>query len=225
MPDLRYLDIDSLELSLNSHQNPEFVCVNFLDSIPTYLLKMPKLRHLHVGSSRYPRRFRRKYYSPDISRISSLQTLRYVYIGDSKSEELLRSLSNLRKLKCTSPHNICPNLSSLTHLESLIMALKSDFEGDYSVINFPTNIKKLTLSKFALPSKNKSLIGTLPNLEILKLDEAFEGQIWNTKEDEFQKLKFLQLKWSDLEQWNSSHDHFPILERLLLFDCEKLEMI
>ncbi|CAA2959333.1 Hypothetical predicted protein [Olea europaea subsp. europaea] len=105
------------------------------------------------------------------------------------------------------------------------MALKRGFEGDYSVINFPTNIKKLTLSKLALPSKKTSLIGTLPNLEILKLDEAFEGQIWNTKEDEFQKLNFLQLKWSDLEQWNSSHDHFPVLERLLLFDCEKLEMI
>ncbi|XP_022844586.1 putative late blight resistance protein homolog R1A-10 [Olea europaea var. sylvestris] len=182
MGDLRYLIIDSLELSISSLQNLEFLRVEFLDSIPRYLLYMPNLRHLHVGKSYFPGIFQKNCDSSDISRISSLQTLRYVYIDDSESEEILRSLPNLHKLKCTSPNNFCPDLSFLTQLESLTMAFESRFEGDYSVINFPTNIKKLTLSELALPWKKMSLIGTLPNLRILKLEnEAFEGEIWNTK--------------------------------------------
>ncbi|XP_022846292.1 putative late blight resistance protein homolog R1A-3 [Olea europaea var. sylvestris] len=78
-------------------------------------------------------------------------------------------------------------------LESLKMVYESRFKGDYSVVNFPKNIRKLTLSKIGLPREKMSLIGTMPDLEILKLErEAFEGDIWNTKDDEFQKLKSLK---------------------------------
>lgn len=71
-----------------------------------------------------------------------------------------------------------------------------------------------------------SLIGKLSNLEILKLEYGdFEGDTWTTKDDEFKKLKFLKLLHLDLKHWNSSSNHFPILERLVLYFCEKLEEI
>ncbi|CAA2992529.1 Hypothetical predicted protein [Olea europaea subsp. europaea] len=71
-----------------------------------------------------------------------------------------------------------------------------------------------------------SLIGTLPNLEILKLGHySFLGKIWDTKDHEFQKLKYLQLELPDLEDWNSSYDHFPVLERLVLMNCIVLKAI
>ncbi|CAA3008605.1 late blight resistance homolog R1A-10 [Olea europaea subsp. europaea] len=138
MSDLRYLDIAILESSIARLQNLEVLLVHWLnDDIPTYLLNMPMLRHLRVGSSDIPARFR-----------------------------------------------------------------------------------------ISLPWEKMSLIGTLPFLEILKLEcEAFIGEIWDTKDDEFQKLKFLKLYRIYIEQWNSSCYHFPVLERLVLRSCTNLEMI
>ncbi|CAA2934886.1 late blight resistance homolog R1A-10 [Olea europaea subsp. europaea] len=220
MPDLRCLNILSLKSSISRLQNLEFLVVrHYYAEIPAYLLCMPKLRHLCIGRGSHPARFSTEC---DNSRINSLQTLFYV---DLEDEEILRCSPNLRELQCTSPDNRCPDLSFLPQLESLTMTWRGIFKGDYSVVNFPRNIKKLTLSKFGLPWKKMSLIGTLPNLEILKLQETFEGEIWDTKDDEFQKLKFLQLYRLELKQWNSSHNHFPVLERLVLRDCIDLEEI
>ncbi|XP_022851797.1 putative late blight resistance protein homolog R1A-3 [Olea europaea var. sylvestris] len=134
--------------------------------------------------------------------------------------------NGVKALKCTSPDNRCPDLNFLLQLESLYMICRGIFKGDYSVVNFPRNIRKLTLSKFGLPWEKMSLIGTLPNLKILKLEEeAFEREIWDTKDDEFQKLKFHKLYCLDLKQWNSTDDHFPVLERLVFRTCKNLEII
>ncbi|KAL2538527.1 putative late blight resistance protein-like protein R1A-6 [Forsythia ovata] len=222
MPDLRYLEIPSLKSSIDTLQNLEFLLVKNGMYIPAYLLNMPKLRHLHVGSPKYPARFSK---NCDSSQINSLQTLSFVFIFDSEDEEILRCSPNLRSLKCKSSFYHCPDLNFLTQLESLKMKHDSSFRGSYSRLNFPRNIKKLTLSEFALPREIMSLIGSLPNLEILKLEYAFEGEVWNTKDDEFQKLKFLKLNNLKFEQWNSSSDHFPVLERLVLRYCEKLKII
>ncbi|XP_022861863.1 putative late blight resistance protein homolog R1A-3 [Olea europaea var. sylvestris] len=224
MPDLRYLEVPSLDSSIGRLQNLEFLCVKpkYEISIPTYLLNMPKLRHLNVGVLVSPAKFIK---NCDGSRINSLQTLCYVLIDNSKDEEILRCSPNLLALKCRSSYDFTPNLSFLSQLESL------KFHGsvskiDYSVVNFPKNIKKLSLERLNLPWEKISLIGTLPNLEILKLKcNSFEGEIWSTKDDEFQKLKFLKLYLLDLEEWNSLNNHFPILERLVLQSCKKLERI
>ncbi|XP_022846896.1 putative late blight resistance protein homolog R1C-3 [Olea europaea var. sylvestris] len=118
-----------------------------------------------------------------------------------------------------------PNLNFLSQLESLAMH-GSRISSYYSMSNFPGNIKKLTLSEIGLPWENMSLIGTLPNLEILKLESgACEGENWVTNDDEFQKLKFLRLRHLRLKQWKSSSEHFPVLERLVLHSCIILEMI
>ncbi|XP_022842118.1 putative late blight resistance protein homolog R1A-10 [Olea europaea var. sylvestris] len=222
MSDLSYLDIAILESSIARLQNLEVLLVHVLnDDIPTYLLNMPMLRHLRVGSSDIPARFSK---NCDRSRTNSLQTLYYVCIYDSEDEEIIRRSPNLRRLKCQSPCNRCPDLNFLSQLESLTI-YGSAFEGNCSV-NFPKNIKKLTLSGISLPWENMSLIATLPFLEILKLEcEAFIGEIWDTKDDEFQKLKFLKLYRIYIEQWNSSRYHFPVLTRLVLRSCTNLETI
>ncbi|KAL2531293.1 NB-ARC domain-containing protein [Abeliophyllum distichum] len=106
------------------------------------------------------------------------------------------------------------------------MEFQSSFKGEFAAINFPVNIKKLTLSKIGLPWKNMSIIGTLPNLENLKLvSDAFEGRRWKANDDEFKKLKFLQLDSLKLIQWNASSDDFPRLRRLVVRNCYYLEEI
>ena len=65
-----------------------------------------------------------------------------------------------------------------------------------------------------------SVLGMLPNLEILKIkDNFFSGPRWETSEDGFRSLKFLKLSHVDLEQWITSESHFPKLELLVLNAC------
>ncbi|CAA2961684.1 late blight resistance homolog R1A-10 [Olea europaea subsp. europaea] len=222
LTELRYLETSSkLTWSIGRLQNLEFLLAERTTNIlPRYLLNLPKLRHLHVGG---PARFSK---TCKISGTNSLQTLSFICIFDRKDEEILKCSPNLRSLNCAVLAKKCPDLKFLSQLESLKIVIYGSFKGEYTALNFPMNIKKLTLSNSGLPWKKMSLVGTLPKLEILKLeDEAFEGEIWNTMDDEFQKLKFLKLDNLDLEQWNSSYNHFPVLEQLVLRYCDNLEMI
>ncbi|CAA2934884.1 Hypothetical predicted protein [Olea europaea subsp. europaea] len=222
MPDLRYLEFSELELSIGKLHNLENLCLHYLNEVPTYLFNMPKLRHLSVGGKYNGVRFTK---NSDSFQINCLQSLGYIHIVDSEDEEIFRCSPNLHTLKCEPSDDYLPDLNFLSQLQSLTIS-KYPFESDYSVVKFPMNIKKLTLSIICLPWEKMSLIGILPNLEILKLGyKAFIGKIWDTKDDEFQNLKFLKLDSLDLEQWNSSHDHFPVLEQLVLRNCGYLEEI
>ncbi|CAA3012219.1 late blight resistance homolog R1A-10 [Olea europaea subsp. europaea] len=223
MPDLRYLEIQSLESSIGELRNLEYLSIEKGCTIPAYLLNMPKLRHVGVGSLYDPASFREKC---DSSQINSLQTLNCIIINDSKDEKTLRCSPNLRRLKCRSLNKFFPDLNFLSQLESLTMMCGSRFVCDSSKVHFPRSIKKLSLSKISLPWEKMSLIGTLDNLEILKLKyNASKGKVWITNNDEFQKLKLLKLILLNLEEWYSSDDHFPLLERLVLGSCDNLKMI
>ncbi|XP_022846865.1 putative late blight resistance protein homolog R1A-10 [Olea europaea var. sylvestris] len=222
MLDVRYLKISELEPSIGKLHNLEYLCLLHIDEVPTYLLNMPKLRHLRVGGCYNGAIFTK---NSDSFRINCLQTLGFVEIVNLEDEEILRCSPNLRMLKCYSIDNYFPDLSFFTQLQTLTIAGEL-LRRAYSMVKFPMNIKKLTLISFGFPWEEMSLIGTLPNLEILKLERnSFSGKIWDTKDDEFQKLKFLKLDSLDLEQWNLSHNHFPVLERLVLVDCECLGKI
>ncbi|CAI9096504.1 OLC1v1032666C1 [Oldenlandia corymbosa var. corymbosa] len=63
-------------------------------------------------------------------------------------------------------------------------------------------------------------------MEVLKLlAGAFEGKIWDMKEGEFQKLKFLKLESLNIVQWNACDDHLPNLQCLILRSCRQLEEV
>ncbi|XP_075096251.1 putative late blight resistance protein homolog R1B-11 [Nicotiana tabacum] len=99
---------------------------------------------------------------------------------------------------------------------------------DYSKIvkgSFPSRLRELTLLKFRLRGQI-SAIGELPNLEILKLlVRAFEGDEWEVKDSEFLELKYLELDDLNIAKWSVSDDAFPMLERLALTKCKRLEKI
>ncbi|KAL0335538.1 UNVERIFIED_CONTAM: hypothetical protein Sradi_4765700 [Sesamum radiatum] len=61
-----------------------------------------------------------------------------------------------------------------------------------SNLAFPPNLKKLTLSGCKIPWEKITVVGSLSNLEVLKLrDYAFDGLVWEANEGEFTKLKYL----------------------------------
>ncbi|KAL0415440.1 UNVERIFIED_CONTAM: hypothetical protein Slati_3375900 [Sesamum latifolium] len=86
--------------------------------------------------------------------------------------------------------------------------------GDFG---FPHSLKKLSLRGCYLPWEDMRIVGSLPNLEILRLhDSALVGNVWNPSEGEFARLKFLQIRSTDLKYWGAENTHFPSLEHLVL---------
>ncbi|XP_074294531.1 putative late blight resistance protein homolog R1A-4 [Silene latifolia] len=140
-------------------------------------------------------------------------------------------LPNLQKLRCIFREcwdesvNVFPDLSSLSHLENLKVIYSGDPQYPCQ-FSFPSTLKKLTLSKFQLPwSEIETIAALLPELETLKLkDECFKGQKWVT-DVEFPNLKYMSLEDLDIEEWETSEDCFPCLERLVVQNCSKLKAI
>lgn len=193
--------------------------------IPDAFWEMESLRHVHIND--------RAAFILDDNKLETrcvlgnLDTLSTPVLRPGRAtEKIMRRLPKLRKLRCIFMESWnFPVLDVLTSLESL----KIFYHGRVAYpckFSFPANLKKLTLSKFRLPWTEISTIGRLPNLESLKLlFKAFEGRVWETREGEFQNLKYLKLDKLDIAQWEASNDHFPSLEQLVLQRCTQLEEV
>lgn len=229
---LRYLVITDLPASIGSLVNLEYLRVTKLYEIviPSVIPKMMKLRCFHVtDKARY-------HEDCDSSQTNNLQSLSGFLLDKLKDEEMLRCSPNLRKLKCEcEPLYVgeekgkyeyrYPDFRFLTVLDSLDLIMTPYSEAEVAL---PANIRKLSLGRVHLRwEKMPSVIGALPNLEVLKLQGgSFVGETWETRGDEFQKLRFLKLQELYVQQWNvASSDHFPKLERLVLRDCYLLREI
>ncbi|KAI3454398.1 hypothetical protein Pfo_011061 [Paulownia fortunei] len=207
--------------------------------LPLAIWSMPRLRHLkfHVwylsdfpcvlpGWKTYPF-------------LGNLQTLSEVSAYFCK-KEVLQEVPNLKKLGIwmetwdAAPFYV-NNLVCLKQLEVLKCSVK--FFPTHKVfplpnyafppkLAFPIGLKELTLRGCKIPWKDMTVIGSLPNLERLKLrNHAFVGPEWEPIEGEFGQLNFLLLDGSDLVHWRADSLHFPYLRHLVVENCWRLEMI
>lgn len=211
--------------------------VTFVDMLylPLGIWKMPRLRHLYLNGSALPDPSGAQV-DGDNSVLENLETLR---VQDLRlSEEVLRMIPNLKKLKITySPRSdqdtssyYLNNLASLHQLESLKCVFVPQYSPAFSDVTlnlvFPLNLKKLTLSGCAISWENMAIVGSLPNLEALKLQiYAFVGPKWEANEGEFRLLQYLQLEVIDLKCWIADETHFPSLKSLSIRECFYLEEI
>ncbi|CDP08038.1 unnamed protein product [Coffea canephora] len=236
---LRYLAVGgyvtSIPQSLGNLRKLETLIVKGLRGkiiLPNTIWRLTSLRHLHVKIHVVFNLDDEEYENCSVlENLISFSRLSLPCGQDG--ERILKRFPNLRKLSCifyepqdsSTTCNQFPVLDFLAHLESLKIVYFGTPLND-GKFNLPSNLKKLTLSDFRLPWSHISAIGSLANLEILKLQSsAFEGQTWEMKEGEFQSLRFLSLDTLDIVQWNASCDHLPRLERLVLQNCNDLEEI
>ncbi|KAL8551750.1 hypothetical protein ACS0TY_000716 [Phlomoides rotata] len=224
---LRYLVIKDIPESVGSLMNLEYLRVETMTEVclPPAILSMIKLRYLCVPFARYD----------DICcntfQTNNLEFLSCIRITKPEDEKILKRSPNLRKLRCQYMCELPSSYFDLcfhSHLDSLKIEL---YVFGVTEISFPSNIKKLSLSGcwLNMPWEKMSIIGILEKLEVLKLGRltGLEGERWDTREGEFQKLKFLKLdQLQDLMEWNvESSSHFPTLQRLVLSHCKKLQEI
>ncbi|XP_059315632.1 putative late blight resistance protein homolog R1B-16 [Lycium ferocissimum] len=172
--------------------------------------KMAKLRHLYVYPSFaiempcdcFPN-------SLLLDDMQTMTTLKFSFL----IQEVLARTPNIRKLGIYLNEKDSLSLldfAGLNHLETLEI---NWFSTLYSKVpvgipnhkTFPPNVKKLTLTTGCLEWKDMTIIGLLPNLEVLKVRyNCFSGPVWETCDGGFCNLKFLELCNLDFKQWISS---------------------
>ncbi|XP_027099479.1 putative late blight resistance protein homolog R1A-3 [Coffea arabica] len=203
--------------------------------LPDTIWEMKSLRHVDIPTMSF-----RDYENDESCQLQNVETFATPTLTSGKdTEELLRRLPRLRKLKCNffeiqldseDPIGF-PALGCLSQLESLNVyncgdMLIGENDDQFPSFSFPNTLRKLTLQNFCLTRDAISAIGQLPNLEVLKLRKsAFLDLKWDMEDGEFIKLKFLQLSEVQIERWNACSEPFPSLQRLVLINCKGLEEI
>ncbi|KAK4414179.1 hypothetical protein Salat_2830800 [Sesamum alatum] len=247
---LRYLALNTgrkLPPSISVLQNLQTLIVQsdepYAFKLPPGICEMPQLRHIYFTGCILP--------DPPSGHIGGatllfpegLETLSVVR-DLICTENNLRKIQNLKKLALQYGYATAAqqwsyfylsNLDQLHKLENLKcrFGIYSSFKFNGSStklflpkLTFPLNLKKLTLSGSCLPWEDMTLIGSLPKLEVLKLqNQAFKGEVWEPTEGEFLQLKYLKLEEMDLVHWRVDDIHFPSLQRLILRHCRRLEGI
>ncbi|KAL0404148.1 UNVERIFIED_CONTAM: hypothetical protein Sradi_2055600 [Sesamum radiatum] len=96
-----------------------------------------------------------------------------------------------------------------------------------SILHYDASIRRDSIiAAGEFPRKNMTAIGSLHNLEILKLRFcSLQDDEWELSEGEFYRLKILVLEGMNIVQWRAETDHFPSLEQLIVNHCRKLEEI
>ncbi|KAL0357578.1 UNVERIFIED_CONTAM: putative late blight resistance proteinR1A-10 [Sesamum calycinum] len=203
--------------------------------LPREIWVMPKLRHLCVLPSCF---LDLAPLLPNNSfRLENLQTLSEVR-NCRCSSDIIERIPNLRRLKILFDESLfescssyqLENLATLHKLETLTLRIEFPIPIPHVVypgkLAFPLQLRKLTLRGLNLPWCNMTIIGTLPNLEVLKLlGNAFRGPEWRSIEGEFCQLKLLVLECLDIVQWRADDTHFPRLQKLTIRSCDQLEEI
>ncbi|XP_009787579.1 putative late blight resistance protein homolog R1B-16 isoform X1 [Nicotiana sylvestris] len=235
---LRYLiHLKYLELQLPSDYTSYTICnlkeletfiatgVYHKSCIPNSIWGMTSLRHLHISTL---------YTSQILEDLDNLKTCSNLVIDAGVYyQSFMKRLPNLEKLSCrlcgsgTRFYKYFPAFGSLGQLKSLKIDVTRLLTYPYGFEDFtyPSSLKKLTLAYLELPWSKMSYIGSLSNLEFLKLEgNGFKGR-WDVKDGEFSNLKVLKLKKLGLSEWTASDDSYPNLQRVLVHGCWKLEEI
>ncbi|KAJ9551567.1 hypothetical protein OSB04_015612 [Centaurea solstitialis] len=181
--------------------------------IPRNIPELINLRHLWSNN---------RIYLPYIGKPINLQSISNAVV-DCGVDDLHKCFPIIKKLDICCFEDEGYHFELFPYLETLkILGPTSQHNHNW----FPATLKKLTLEICCLPWSDMLTIQLLPNLEVLKLkSHAFVGAHWDACEQQFPKLKFLQLVNLDVKQWEASSTSFPCLKRLSLQLCIYLEEI
>lgn len=199
--------------------------------VPVEIWDMQELKHLRIMGSDLPE-------SNSGAFLENLETLLDVGI-DSCTKGVLKKLSNLKKLGVrfelapddeNDPSRCLNHISCLHELESLKCILVNPELMPEVVAPpaprsmFPSTLLKLHLSGLCYPWEYMDIIGSLPKLQVLKLQcYAFRGPKWEVKDFEFPRLRYLVIDDADLVEWKVGSGSFSRLRNLSIKHCYNLE--
>ncbi|XP_047942589.1 putative late blight resistance protein homolog R1A-10 [Salvia hispanica] len=217
--------IISRHLSIKPFEVPSY--------IPKEIWDMKELKHLHVVGSDLR--------DPCGDSLPNLSTLLDVS-AVSCTKAIFEAIPNLRKLgiQIESEPDAAEALSFLDQISNLkklqilkCVVVNPDLMTETLLHPHPhplptslTVLKKLHLSGLGYSWEDMSVIGSLPNLEVLKLRcYAFQGRTWIVEEKRFAKLGYLVIEDTDLVEWEVREGGCPKLYYLSIKHCHLLEEI
>nr|GMC66580.1 putative late blight resistance protein homolog R1B-17 [Ipomoea batatas] len=229
---LRYLSVtewfEGLDYVVSTNRNLQTLVVPSKESqfgppthLPCTIWELPHLRHLELDKSYV--------IDPPSMDKDNMQTLSWVCPTHCRTGVYCR-FPNIEKLKvfvfCSNPV-ILDNLEYLERLERLSISVSFGCVVTLPQQSmFPSQLKKLRLNGTILSKWDLKVIGMLPQLEVLKLENAFRNEVWQVGEGLFVQLKFLLLENKMLKKWMVfSYESFPNLKNLVLRFCYCLKEI
>ena len=252
---LRWTFLDSLPKSVGNLPYLETLDVKHTNiiSLPNSIWKAKNLKHLYLNEIHFDMSVKK----PSRRSLTKLQTLWGLFIDKtSLVENFLSKLTDLRKLKLTctpqSERAIAEwILSKLKNLQSLKLRSITGFDRPSTLslkameehkklcdlyllgqlpeaqLQFPPNLKILTLSGSQLKKDPMPILGQLPHLEILRLRrDSYLGTRMTCLDSGFPELRKLKL-WmlNNLEEWIMKNGSMPRLEELEIRHCVKLNLL
>nr|AAV88066.1 NBS-LRR protein [Ipomoea batatas] len=228
---LRYLSVtewfEGLDYVVSTNRNLQTLVVSGKESqfgaptrLPCTIWESPQLQHLELGKSYV--------IDPPSMDKDKMRTLSWVCPTHCRTGVYCR-FPNIEKLEvfvCCSNPIILDNLEYLEHLKRLSISVSFGCVVTLPKPSmFPSQLNKLRLNGTNLSEGDLKVIGMLPQLEVLKLENAFHGEVWDVEEGLFVRLKFLLLDGIKLEQWRVGEYSFEYLKHLVLRFCYRLKNI
>ncbi|XP_073143974.1 putative late blight resistance protein homolog R1B-16 [Henckelia pumila] len=231
---LRYLSLcflgDRVPASISSLWGLQTLVINsagYATHLPMKIWTMLHLRHVEI---RYNYCYLPDPPTSNLVILANLQTLLGI-INFRLTDEIIKKIPKLKRLKVIYTkdwsHYHLSNIVYLNKLESLYLELSYNHKLAFPQnFKFPAALKKLTLVSVGLLWEDLTVVGSLPNLEVLVLHyDSCTGAVWEPNEEEFRHLKSLHLYNLDLVEWRAVDSHFPKLEWLKIIRCMKLKEI
>nr|GMD26704.1 putative late blight resistance protein homolog R1B-14 [Ipomoea batatas] len=239
---LRYVavstDLKILPKPFINQWNMETIVFNTSQSsveVKAEIWKLAKIRHIIANAQlQFP--------TPPNCRdkCEELQTLSPIS-PKSCTEAILEKMPNLLKLgvrgdlvellESKGGLYLFDNVRKLYNLQNLKLVHEPANDQGSTIRNFPdkfpSKIRKLTLSNTSIDWKYISALGSLNELEVLKLKEsAVKGDYWELNNTTvFMSLRFLHIGRTDLVRWTCEKNSFPALNKLCLSHCTSLEAV
>ncbi|KAL3370229.1 hypothetical protein AABB24_007323 [Solanum stoloniferum] len=232
-------DVPSSIGNLNNLQTLFVECIGYICLLPRETADLINLRHLVAPYSKP---------LAHISKLTSLQVLNGVGCDQWKDVDPV-DLVNLRELsmnKIQKSYSL-NNISSLKNLSTLrLRCYKNESIPSLEFVNcceklqklwlygrieklphlFPNSITMMFLWESRLTEDPMPILGLLPNLRDLTLEDAYEGKEIMCSDNNFSQLEFLHLtELEKLERWDLGTNAMPLIKGLGIHDCPNLKEI
>nr|GMD27465.1 putative late blight resistance protein homolog R1A-4 [Ipomoea batatas] len=228
---LRYLSVtewfEGLDYVVSTNRNLQTLVVSSKESelraptlhLPSTIWDSPRLQYLELDNSYV--------IDPPTVVKDNMQTLSWVCLSHCR-RGVYSKFPNIKKLKVFASGSnstiILDNLERLERLTIISVAFGCVVTLPKPSL-YPSLLKKLRFDGTNLSERDLMVIARLPRLEILKLENAFHGKVWEVERGGFKQLKFLLLENKTLTQWRVGGYSFQFLKRLVLRFCYCLEKI
>ncbi|KAH0757013.1 hypothetical protein KY290_020506 [Solanum tuberosum] len=244
---LRLRGIDELPSSIGNLKNLQTLVVNegrYYCVLPRETADLINLRHLdalystplkHLGKLTSLHVFKgigcNQWEDIDPVDLVNLRELSMRDINLDYSLNKIRRLKNLSTLRLFCDERIATNpdrFPSLNFLNCCEKLQKLWLKGKIEKLPdlFPNSITMMVLWKSRLTEDPMPILGMLPNLRDLILEDAYEGKEIMCSDNSFRQLEFLHLYhlWN-LEIWHLATSAMPLIKGLAIDRCPKLKEI